>query len=400
MSQDIFEKTYGYDLPQVATEYLGVYPYFQQLENYTGRRVTIDGKEYIMTGSNDYLGLSLDPRVRQAAKDAIDNYGPTCTGSRLLTGTRAIHAQLEEELADFLGYDKVLTFSAGYLASLSAVSTLGGRKDIYYFDRENHASLFDGAQISDAKVRKFKHNDLKQLRRFLETDAEKHPDMGQLIVVDSVYSMTGHVAPMQELAALAKEFGCRLMADEAHAIGILGKGGRGSKTHFDLKDEDLPIISGTFSKSFASVGGFIATNSDTLHWLKHHARPFIFTAAAAPSQVAATLESLRIMREEPEHHQHLTEITEYYLTNMREAGLNTMGSASPIVPVRVGTLEMCMEMWKELYAKGLYSTPAVPPAVPNGEIVIRTSVSASHTRDDVDQIVEIFRSSATKVGLI
>src|SRR5690606_27727000 len=294
-ADDAFAKAYAFRRADEAAA-AGMHPYFKPIAAQHGGTVTVNGKEMVITGSNDYLGLTQDPRLKEAARAALNDFGTSCTGSRFLTGTLTLHEELERQLAECLGTEAALTFSAGYLGCLSVISALAGRHDILYYDRENHASLYDAAKLSFATLRKFEHNDLDHLVRLLEQDVGKPG--GRIIVTDGVFSMSGHIARLPELVEIKRRFGARLIVDDAHATGVLGPDGRGTGDHFGLNDE-IDVIIGTFSKSFASVGGFMAADRPVVNFVKHAARPFIFTAALPAMQMAAALEALRIMESEP-----------------------------------------------------------------------------------------------------
>lgn len=382
-----------------ADEYeaAGMHPYFKAISEQQGGTVMVAGRQMIITGANDYLGLTQDPRLKEAAIRALDHFGTSCTGSRFLTGTLSLHEKLERRLADFLGKEAALTFSAGFLASTAAISTLAGRQDIMYFDRENHASLYEGARLSWATLRKFEHGDLAELEEQLIRDADRPG--GRLIVTDGVFSMSGEIADLPGLVALARKYGARLIVDEAHATGVLGANGRGTAEHFGLEDE-VDLIIGTFSKSFASVGGFIAGQREVVNFVKHTARSFIFTAALPAMQMAAALEALEIMDSEPQHREQLWRNVEKLLTGMQKLGFNTLNTSSPIVPVLVGSDELAMHFWRGLWDAGVFATPALPPAVPVGEAIIRTSVNATHTDEQLDALLEAFAQVGRRLGVI
>jgi 8-amino-7-oxononanoate synthase len=395
-ADDAFAKAYAFRRADEAAA-AGMHPYFKPIASQHGGTVTVEGQEMVITGSNDYLGLTQDPRLKEAARAALNDFGTSCTGSRVLTGTLTLHEELETRLASFLGKEAALTFSAGYLGCLSVISALAGRHDILYYDRENHASLYDAARLSFATLRKFEHNDLEGLERLLEQDAGKPG--GRIIVTDGVFSMSGHIAKLPELVAIKKRFGARLIVDEAHATGVLGENGRGTGEHFGLNDE-IDVIIGTFSKSFASVGGFMAGDRAVVNFVKHAARPFIFTAALPAMQMAAALEALRIMESEPQHRLQLWENVRVLREGMDSLGFDTLGSETPIVPVLVGPDELAMAFWKGLWEEGVFTTPALPPGVPNGQAIIRTSVNANHTREQLDRLLSAFAVVGRRLGVI
>lgn len=351
----------------------------------------------IITGSNDYLGLTQDPRLEKAAVGVFDRYGTSCTGSRSLTGTLALHEELERRLAGFFKAEAALTFTTGFLGMLAVLSALTGRRDILYLDRENHASLYDGARLSFGTMRKYRHNDLEDLERLLARDADKPG--GRMIVTDGVFSMSGHIADLPGIVELARRYGARVVVDDAHATGVLGETGRGTPEHFGLEDE-VDLIIGTFSKSFASVGGFVAGPRRVINYIKHHGRPFIFTAALPAMQVAVALEALEIMDTEPEHRERLTRNAEQLREGIGSLGFDTLGSETQIVPVLIGPDELTVMFWKGLWEEGIFTTPALPPGVPRGQSIIRTSVNANHTPEQIGRLLEAFATVGRGLGVI
>lgn len=396
--KDIFDKAYAFTRPEDARALLGEYPFFQPIEKQSGGTMMIRGRRMLVTGSNDYLGLSQDPRIAKAAQEATERYGTSCTGSRLLTGTLTIHLELERRMAEFLGKEEVLIASAGYLGCLAAVSALSERNDILYFDKENHACLYDGAKLGAGMLRRFPHGDLDALERLLKKDQDQQKG-GKLIVVDGVFSMVGHIANLPRIVALAQRYGARVMVDDAHSLGVLGPEGRGTAHHFKLHEE-VDILVGTFSKSLASVGGYIAGPAKVIDWIRHQARPFMFNAAGPASQVAAAMAALEIMQQEPERIERLWQNTWKFHQGLRDLGLDVMGSQTPVVPVFTGTIEMTALFWKGLWDAGVFSTPTVPPGVPPGQCLIRASINASHSDEELDELLEIFGREAKAVGLI
>jgi 8-amino-7-oxononanoate synthase len=393
---DVFEKARSFTRADDAIVG-GYYPYFRAIEEQHGGSVTVDGREMVISGSNDYLGLTQDERLKEAAAATFDRYGTSCTGSRFLTGTLALHEELEERLARFLGAEACLTFSTGLLGSLSVISALAGRGDILYYDRENHASLFDGARLSYADLRKYRHNDLDDLERLLERDEGRSG--GRMIVTDGLFSMSGHIADLPGIVELARRYGARVVVDDAHATGVLGPTGRGTAEHFGLEGEvDLTI--GTFSKSFASVGGFVVGPRDVVSYVKHHARPFIFTAALPAMQVATALKALEIMEHEPEHRGRLWENVRRLHAGLSSLGFDTMGSETQIVPVLIGPDETTVAFWAALWEAGVFTTPALPPGVPPGQGLIRTSVNANHRPEHMDRLLEAFAGVGRALGAV
>jgi 8-amino-7-oxononanoate synthase len=349
--------------------------------------VDVNGNRMVMVCSNDYLGLSQDRRVQQAGIPALEEFGTSCTGSRFLNGTLSLHEGLERDLAKFLNKEDALTFSTGFLGSLAVLSALVGRREIMYFDRENHASLYDGARLSWGELRKFRHGDLDHLEFLLKKDADKA--VGKMIVTDGVFSMSGEVADLPGIIPLARKYGARILVDDAHSTGVMGPNGRGTAEHYGVEDE-IDLIIGTFSKAFASVGGFLAGPADVVDYVKCLARPFIFTAALPPAQVASTHESLRILSSEPLHRERLWKRVAMFREGLTALGFDTMKSEGPIVPVLIGEFDHAFAFWKQVWDHGVFALPAVPPAVPPGECLIRMAVNASHTREEIDRVLSVF----------
>ncbi|MDQ3840932.1 MAG: pyridoxal phosphate-dependent aminotransferase family protein [Actinomycetota bacterium] len=399
LAGDIFDKAFSSFTLARADEAraAGIYPYFKPIAKQNGATVTVDGREMVIFGSNDYLGLTEDPRLKEVARAALKDFGTSCTGSRFLTGTLTLHEELEHRLSGFLGAEAVLTFSTGLLGALSVLAALAGRQDILYFDRENHASLYDGARLSFGSLRKYRHNDLEDLERLLERDAGKPG--GRMIVTDGVFSMSGHVADLPGIVELARRYGARVAVDDAHATGVLGEGGRGTPEHFGLEDE-IDLVIGTFSKSFASVGGFVSGPKEVISYVKHHARPFIFTAALPAMQVAAVLKALEIMEMEPHHREKLWQNVALLKRGMNSLGFDTLGSESQIVPVLIGPDELAALFWRMLWEEGIFTTPAVPPSVPPGRSIIRTSVNANHTSEQIERLLKAFAGIGQHLGVI
>ena len=399
LTGDIFDKAFSSFTLTRADEArsAGIYPYFKPIAEQNGSTVTVNGREMIITGSNDYLGLTQDPRLKEAARAALGNFGTSCTGSRFLTGTLTLHEELERRLADFLGAEAVLTFSTGFLGALAVLSALAGRQDVLYFDRENHACLYDGAKLSFGALRKYRHNDLDHLERLLAKDADKPG--GRMIVTDGVFSMSGHVADLPGMVELARKYGARVAVDDAHAIGVLGEGGRGTPEYFGLENE-IDLVIGTFSKSFASVGGFVSGPKAVVSYVKHHARSFIFTAALPAMQVAAVLKALDIMETEPHHREKLWRNVAQLKRGMNALGFDTLGSESHIVPVLIGPDELTAVFWKMLWEEGIFTTPALPPSVPPDRSIIRTSVNADHTTEQIERLLEAFAGIGQRLGVI
>jgi len=395
-ASDAFEKAWSFRRADDA-EAAGIHPYFKVIERQHGGTVVVDGREMVISGSNDYLGLTQDPRLKHAARASLDDFGTSCTGSRFLTGTLSLHRTLEDRLASYLRKESALTFSAGFLGSLAVLSSLAGRQDVLYFDRENHACLYDGARLSFATLRKYEHGDVEDLTRLLERDRNRPG--GRIIVSDGIFSMSGQIAPLPELAEVARRFGARLIIDDAHATGVLGAGGRGTGEHFGVEDE-VDLIIGTFSKSFGSVGGFMAGPRQVVSYVKHHARPFIFTAALPAMQVAAALEALEIMSNEPELRERLWRNVWHLRGGLHELGFDTLGSETPIQPVVIGDDDATIHFWRGLWDAGVFTTPAIAPAVPAGQGIIRTSVNANHEPEHLDRLLAAFDQVGHGLGLL
>lgn len=392
---DIFDKAYEFTkADEIKSE--GLYPYFKPLQATDGTTVKIEGREVIMAGSNNYLGLTNDPRVIKAAQDVISVYGTGCTGSRYLNGTLDLHLELEEKLADFMGKDSCVLFSTGYQTNEGSIQTIAGRNDVIFSDKDNHACIVTGTLVSNAKTRRYKHNDMQQLRKLLEREDE---NTGKLIVSDGVFSMSGTLAKVEELVELKKEFGARLYLDDAHAIGVVGEGGRGSASVYGLKDE-VDLISGTFSKSFASLGGFIVGDREVIEYIRHHSPAHIFSASMPPANVATVLKALEILQDEPWRLERLREISDYMRQELSKMGFNVWSSQTPIIPVVVGEMMNCFTFWKSLFEAGVYVNAVVPPAVPKGQALVRTSYMASHTDDHLNKILEAFRKVGIEHGII
>ncbi len=395
---DAFEKARKYNRADDAIAQ-GLYPYFKAIQKHGGGSVIVDGEEYVLTGSNDYLGLTQDPRIREASKNAIDQYGTTCTGSRFLTGTLEIHAVLEHELAEFMGKEAALVFGAGFLACATSVVALCARHDLVYFDRENHASLYDGARLSWAwdNLRRFKHNDAEDLERQLKADEGKPG--GRLVYTEGVFSMSGHIGTVDEVATVAKKYGARVICDDAHASGVLGPRGEGAHVHFGIEDK-VDVVVGTFSKSFASVGGFIAADREIVDYIKHTGRPFIFNAALPGPSVAAALEALRIMRSEPHHRENMWKNVNFMRSNLLNLGFDLLGSNSPIIPVMAGEEDTAIRFWRGLWDAKIFTTPSLPPAVPSGKAIIRTSYNGAHTQDQLEKALYAFEHVGKALQII
>ncbi|MDX2175391.1 MAG: pyridoxal phosphate-dependent aminotransferase family protein [Candidatus Sumerlaeia bacterium] len=374
---------------------VGLYPYFRTIESAQDTEVVIDGRTMLMLGSNSYLGLTIDPRIKEAAKAAVDLYGSGCAGSRFLNGTLDIHIELEERIARFMNKEAALVFTTGFQVNLGVIAALAGRDDAVFIDRADHASILDGTRLGFGRVMKFHHNNMAHLDRLLGASDAK----GKLIVVDGVYSMEGDICPLPELVEVAKRHDAAIMVDDAHSIGVLGSKGNGTANHFGLDDE-VALIGGTFSKSLASIGGFVVGDSNTIDYLKHHARALIFSASPAPACVAAAIKALEILETEPEHRIRLWENTRFMQDGLRNLGFDIGASATPIIPVAVGELERCFAMWRRLHDEGLFVNPVVPPATPSTRCLMRVSVMASHTRPQLERALDIMERAGRELGII
>ena len=391
---DIFEKCRNFTIARMA-QAAGLYPYFIPIENSEGTEAIIDGRRVLMFGSNNYLGLTMDPRVRKAAVDAINEFGPSCTGSRFANGTLELHLELERRLAAFLGKEAALVFSTGYQANVGTISCLVGKGDIVITDKEDHASIVDGCMLSFGELRRFNHNNMEHLERVLKGLA---PEASKLLIVDGLYSVGGDLAPLPEIIKLCKEYGVRIMVDDAHGLGVVG-GGRGTAAHYGVT-EDVDLIMGTFSKSFASLGGFVAGDEDVIHYIQHNARSLMFSAAIPASNAATALATLEIMENEPEHVEQLNKIAKLWRTGLKEMGFNIGNTVSPIVPIHIGELEPVLFAWKKTYEAGVYTNCFVPPSVPEGQCLLRSSVIATHTEEQIDRALEIMQDAGRELGLI
>jgi 8-amino-7-oxononanoate synthase len=393
-STPLFEKCHRYDVAERVRQ-AGVYSFFRVIESAQDPEVVLDGRRMIMLGSNNYLGLTNDPRVKEAAIDAIRKYGSGCAGSRFLNGTLDLHVRLEERLAEFMRKDAAVTFATGYQVNLGAISCLVAKGDVLYLDKQDHACILDGARLSFGEVRKFKHNDPKDLARQMGNDVSAR---GRFIVVDGVFSMEGDIAPLPEIVATARRFDAGLMVDDAHGIGVLGPTGRGTAEHFGLEDE-VDLVMGTFSKSMASVGGFIAGDETVIDYIKHRARTLIFSAAPPPASVAAALATVEIMEREPERRARLWENARFFSEGLRSLGLDTAGSETPVVPVVVGEDHAALAMVQRLHEEGVFVNCVLSPATPPGRALIRTSLMATHTREQLTRALEAIEKVARELSL-
>ncbi|MEX1062740.1 MAG: aminotransferase class I/II-fold pyridoxal phosphate-dependent enzyme [Balneolaceae bacterium] len=392
---DIFRKAYEFTKAE-EIKGMGLYPYFKPLQATDGTVVKIDGRDVIMAGSNNYLGLTNDPRTIEAAQNVITSYGTGCTGSRYLNGTLDLHIELEEKLADFLNKEACVLFSTGYQTNEGSIQTIAGRNDIIFSDKDNHACIVVGTQVSNATTIRYRHSDMEHLRKLLE---KADPESGKIIVSDGVFSMSGMIAKVPELISLSKEFGARLYLDDAHAIGVIGEGGRGSASVFGLL-EDVDLVTGTFSKSFASLGGFIVGDTPIIEFIRHHSPAHIFSASMPPANVATVLKALEILKEETWRLERLEEISNYMRRELRSLGFNVWTSQTPIIPVVIGDMMDCFQFWKDLFEEGVYVNAVVPPAVPQNQALVRTSYMATHTNEHLEKVLNAFRKVGIKHSII
>lgn len=374
---------------------MGLYPYFTPIQESEDTVVKIDGKSKVMMGSNNYLGLTHHPKVLEAAEAALHKYGSGCTGSRFLNGTLDLHEQLESALAEFLGKEACLVFSTGYQANLGLVSGLVGRGETVFLDKLDHASIVDGAKLSFGEVVRFNHGDLAHLEKKLASENSK----GAMVIVDGVFSMEGDIADLPHLVPLVQKYGAALAVDDAHSIGVLGPTGAGTADHFGLTSE-VDLIVGTFSKSLASIGGYVAGDEYVIHYLKHHCRPMIFTAALPASNTAGVLAALEIMRTEPERRESLWENTRRLQSGLRDMGYDIGPTETPIVPVLIGPLEKTFVFWRKLFDAGVFTNPVVPPAVSPNQCRLRASLMATHTADQIDFALGAFQKIGRELGVL
>lgn len=384
-----------YDLPQ-QIKAKGVYPYFRCIESEQDTEVIMNGRRVLMFGSNSYLGLTNHPRVIEAAAEATRRYGTGCAGSRFLNGTIDLHLQLEHELARWTGKEDVMVYSTGFQVNLGVVSCVTGREDYVICDELDHASIVEGRRLSFSTPRKYRHRDMASLEREL---ARCHPEAIKLIVTDGVFSMEGDIAPMDEIVRLARKYDANVMVDEAHGFGVLGPEGRGTCHHFGVADE-VDLLMGTFSKSFASIGGFIASDKDTINYLRHNSRSYIFSASLTPAATAAAMESLHIMQEEPERIEHLWEVTHYALDGFRALGFEIGATETPIIPLYVRDMEKTFLVTRMLFDEGIFVNPVVPPACAPNDTLIRFSLMATHTKEQVDYALDKMSECFGKLGIL
>lgn len=377
------EKFSKFRLPQMYME-RGVYPYFREIDSAQDTEVIMDGKKVLMFGSNSYMGLTYDKRIIEAAIAATRKYGTGCAGSRLLNGTLDLHLQLEHELAEFIGKEDALVFSTGFTVNEGVIPCLTGRNDYIICDDRDHASIVDGRRLSFSTQLKYKHNDMEELEKLLQACT---PDAIKLIIVDGVFSMEGDLAKLPEIVRLKEKYNASIMVDEAHGLGVFGKQGRGVCNHFQLSDQ-IDLIMGTFSKSLASIGGFIASDKDTINWLRHNARSYIFQASNTPAATAAAMEALHIIQNEPERQKHLWDITNYALKCFRDNGFEIGDTESPIIPLYIRDADKTFEVTKLAFEEGVFINPVVPPACAPQDTLVRFALMATHSKEQIDRAIE------------
>jgi 8-amino-7-oxononanoate synthase len=391
---DIFDKAAEFTRARDA-QAMGIYPFFIPFEDSEGTIVRYEGREIIMIGSNNYLGLTTHPKVREAAIEATREYGTSCTGSRFMNGTLALHEELEERLADFIGKEKVLVFSTGYQTNLGVISAIVGRGDVVITDKEDHASIIDGCKLSFGEMKRFRHSEMDDLERVL---GNLPPDVGKIVIVDGVYSMGGDIAPLPDLIALCKKYGARLMVDDAHSMGVLADG-RGTSAHFGVTD-DVDLITGTFSKSFASIGGFAGGDEQVMHYIQHHARSLIFSASLPAGNVASVLAALDVIEEDPGYVQQVWDNGDYMKQGLTELGFDIGQSETPIIPIMIGDDMRTIIFWKALFEEGLFTNPVIPPGVPPNKSLLRTSYMATHTKDQLERALNILDEVGHRLDII
>ncbi len=391
----IFDKCYAFTRAEEA-QAMGIYPYFTPIQEVYGNKIKADGREMIMVGSNNYLGLLDDPRVMQAAKDAVDKYGVATCGSRFLNGTLDIHVELEKRLAKYLKKEEALAFSTGFQTNQGAICTLVGKDEVVITDRMDHASIIDACRLSHGKVLWFKHNDMEDLDKVLSSLDSDSP---VLVAVDGVFSMEGDLTDLPGIVALKKKYGFKLLVDDAHGLGVMGENGRGTAEHFGLEDE-VDLIVGTFSKAFASLGGVVAGEAKVISYIKHHARALIFSASITPASVATVIATLDIIENEPERRKRLWEITKKMKSGFQAMGYDTGPSETPIIPLMIGEDIKTFMFWRYLREAGIFTNPVIFPAVPPNQAMIRTSYSASHSDLELNTVLKSFEECGKKLGII
>ena len=395
---DLFKKCYDFTRADEVKK-TGLYPYFRAIEENEGPVVHIEGREVIMAGSNNYLGLTAHPKVKEASIKAIEHYGTGCSGSRYLTGTLELHIELERKMAKFFGVEAVLLYSTGYQTGQGVIPTIVQRGEYVVSDKDNHASIQVAAMMAKgmtADILRYKHNNMKDLERVLKKIPKETP---KLIVSDGVFSTGGEIVELDKLVALAKEYNARTLIDDAHAVGVIGKGGRGTPSEFDLVDE-VDLTMGTFSKTFASLGGFIAGKAKVVDYIKHHSAALIFSASPTPASAAAAMAALEVLEEEPWRVDKLISNADHMRKGLTDAGFNVIDGRTGIVPVIVGNDNIALQMWRNLFDRGVFVNVFVPPGVPEGRQMMRTSYMATHEKHHLDKIIDVFKDVGTELGLI
>jgi len=392
---DIFKKCYEFTRADDAKK-SGLYPYFTEIERVEGNHVWVGGKKILMVGSNNYLGLFDDEKIKQATIDAVNKYGSSTCGSRFLNGTYSLHVELEKQLAEFMGREEALTMSTGFQTNLGTISAIAGRNDVIFVDRMVHASIMDAVRLSFSQVVKYKHNDMADLEAKIKTIPD---DKARIIIVDGVFSMEGDLANLPGIIKIAKKYNSRVMVDDAHGVGVMGKNGKGTCEHFDVMDE-VDLIMTTFSKSFASLGGFVAGKSRIIQYIKHTARALMFSASITPPSIASAFKALEVIQTEPWRRERLWEITRIMNKELTAMGYHTGNTQTPIIPVFIRDIEKTFKLWHFLREYGIFTNPVIAPAVPPEDALIRTSFTATHTDDDLEFILKGFREGGKAIGII
>ncbi len=393
--KDIFDKCRNFRAARDLIDN-GIYPYFKEFESEQAPEVTINGKKYIMMGSNNYLGLANDPRMKEAARKALEKFGTGCAGSRFLNGNTTLHTEVEKKIARFKQKESALLYATGYQMNLGVISSLVGKGDFAVTDKLDHASILDGCRLSSGEIVRFKHNDMNDLRKTLE---ELPPESGKLVIVDGVFSMEGDICPLPEIVEIGRRYGARIMVDDAHATGVIGKTGRGTCEYYGMEHDEVDIIVGTCSKSFASVGGFAAASKDIIHYIQHVSRSMIFSAALPPAPVAVISRAIDIIESEPERIKKLWDNSKYLLREFQKRGLNTGNTQTPIIPIIIGDDKKTFILWKMLFEGGLFTNPVISPAVPPSRSLIRVAVTAAHEPKHLEKAISIIDSCISKIGI-